>query len=311
MKPVTVPNAFATQTGPIPLSQLDADLQALATAVNDFATYGNYLVDSSATPNLITVTTAGGLSFAYQAGEMLQVKIANTNTATAVSINVNALGNQTIVIPGFTLVGIGQLVAGSIVQLQYDGTNFELMSPGSVWLFGTGSALNPSISFQAYPHTGIYNAGSNAIGFSNAGVASGTIDAFGHWSIPQPQAPGPTLGLTCFSAGSALLLSDGTTLDSFLGFTPAHNLQISGGATHGVEIDANGIQQLLATVAGVQVAGAFGCNGHIAAADTGWGTPTGGPVVPNFPGGTATLAQTSQAVARLIAVAIAYGFLGA
>jgi len=40
---------------------------------------------------------------------------------------------------------------------------------------------------------------------------------------------------------------------------------------------------------------------------TGWGTPTGGTTLSNFPGGTATLAQTSGAVAQIISSLKAFG----
>ena len=43
---------------------------------------------------------------------------------------------------------------------------------------------------------------------------------------------------------------------------------------------------------------------------TGWGVPTGGAVQPSYNGASATLAQTSAAVAQIIAVLIARGFLG-
>jgi len=32
-KPITIPNAFQTQSGPIPLSQLDANFTAVAAAI--------------------------------------------------------------------------------------------------------------------------------------------------------------------------------------------------------------------------------------------------------------------------------------
>lgn len=43
---------------------------------------------------------------------------------------------------------------------------------------------------------------------------------------------------------------------------------------------------------------------------TGWGTPTGAAVIANFPGATATLAQTSSVVAQIIATLKANGIFG-
>jgi hypothetical protein len=43
---------------------------------------------------------------------------------------------------------------------------------------------------------------------------------------------------------------------------------------------------------------------------TGWGTPTGAAAVSNFAGASATLVQTSTAVAQIITALKAYGFFG-
>lgn len=56
---------------------------------------------------------------------------------------------------------------------------------------------------------------------------------------------------------------------------------------------------------------AIGVNGVAPPAQvTGWGTPTGAAVVANFPGASATLVQTSTAVAELIAALKALGLFG-
>lgn len=57
---------------------------------------------------------------------------------------------------------------------------------------------------------------------------------------------------------------------------------------------------------------AVGVNGNAPPAQVaGWGTPTGGAAVSNFPGGgPATLAQCSTAIAEIIAVLKAFGLLG-
>ena len=59
-------------------------------------------------------------------------------------------------------------------------------------------------------------------------------------------------------------------------------------------------------------AGPIGVNGITSppAQSTGWGTPTGGSVANNFAGGSASLAATSAAVAEIIAILTAVGFLG-
>jgi len=58
--------------------------------------------------------------------------------------------------------------------------------------------------------------------------------------------------------------------------------------------------------------GAIGVNGNAPPAQsTGWGTPTGGAVIANFPGATATILQTSEALSQVLTVLKSLGFLGA
>jgi hypothetical protein len=130
-KPITTPFTFQTQPGPIPLSQLDTDFLTAANAINDFATYSNYLTDTSGAPNQITVTIPVGATFSYSAGVKLEVLLANTNTATAVQINASGLGNKAVQNVDGTAPAVGQLIAGMILQLQYNGTVFLLTGAAS------------------------------------------------------------------------------------------------------------------------------------------------------------------------------------
>jgi hypothetical protein len=131
MKPVTITNTFGPQTGPIPLSELDTNFSELSASLNDMGTYSNYVTDLSSSANLITVTTAVGLAFAYSAGMLLQVVLANTNTSTTVNINVNGLGNQLVVTNTGAGPAVGALLANSILLLQYNGTEFVLIADAS------------------------------------------------------------------------------------------------------------------------------------------------------------------------------------
>ena len=120
-------NTFATQSGPIPLAQLDSNISALTTAINNLANFDNYYVDSGAV-NAIAVTVSSPQIVAYTAGLMLQVKVAATNTG-ATTININGLGNVAVVTPNGSAVSAGALVLGGIYQFQYDGTSFQLQTP--------------------------------------------------------------------------------------------------------------------------------------------------------------------------------------
>jgi hypothetical protein len=104
-----------------------------------------------------------------------------------------------------------------------------------------------------------------------------------------------------------------------------HDIQFSGGQLTAAFInDVFGISTNWLTVTGGQAAGItsilfggtsaslLGFYGSAGAAQsTGYGTPTGGAKLINFPGATATLAQTSGALAQLLLDLKAIGLLGA
>lgn len=160
MKPVALPTtSFGSISGTAQLSALDGNFGVLAAAANDLATYSNYFVDSGSA-GALTVTVPSPLTCtAYSAGLLLFVKVAVDNAAQGATINVNGLGAKSITYGGITFGGSagvlpGQLQAGSIVPLMYDGTNFQYL--GSI--FGAGSF------------------GVTATGFTGGGTISGTLD---------------------------------------------------------------------------------------------------------------------------------------
>ena len=127
---ITISNTFATQAGPIPLSQLDTNYSQLVTAFNTLGNFFNYYADSSGSANALVVTVSSPQLVSYAAGLTLFVKVANTNTG-ASTINVNALGAKSITTPAIGALSAGDLIAGAVVQLTYDGTQFQLGSVGS------------------------------------------------------------------------------------------------------------------------------------------------------------------------------------
>jgi hypothetical protein len=84
----------------------------------------NYAVDSGA----VNAYAAAGVTVgAYVAGLRVSVKIANTNTG-ASTLNYGGLGAKSIKLTnGAALVG-GELIAGGLAELEYDGVNFQLLS---------------------------------------------------------------------------------------------------------------------------------------------------------------------------------------
>ena len=126
-RPITIPNVFQNQTGNIPLSQLDTDFSTLATAINDPASYANYAVDSGAVNAYIITLNPAPSTLASMVGVTITFKPLVTNTG-ASTINVNGFGAINIVNTDSSALISGEIVAGNIFQLSYNGTNFILMS---------------------------------------------------------------------------------------------------------------------------------------------------------------------------------------
>jgi|SRR5215469_3525464 len=123
-----VPNIFASEGAGIPnnIPLLDADFADVLSFYNDSAIgWNNYAADTgSANTYLVTLSAAPS---AYIAGMLLSVLIGNGNTG-ASTINVSSLGVKSIVAANGSALTGGELVAGSVVLLQYDGTSFRLVN---------------------------------------------------------------------------------------------------------------------------------------------------------------------------------------
>ncbi len=97
----------------------------------------NYGVDTGAADAY--AVTLSPAPTAYTAGLRVNFTVANTNTGPS-TINVNGLGVKNIVKNGSTPLVVSDLPAGFFAQLQYNGTNFQLLNPGqdSILAFSSG-----------------------------------------------------------------------------------------------------------------------------------------------------------------------------
>src|ERR1700691_3270236 len=130
----TVENAFATDSGNVSALTLDQDFDQPATAFNTLANFSNYFIDSGGA-SAIVVSVASPLIVAYTAGLLLQIQAA-ANSLGATTINVNGMGLQNLVYPGTNAAMLAnQIVAGAVIQVIFDGVNFEYLGP----VFGSGS----------------------------------------------------------------------------------------------------------------------------------------------------------------------------
>ncbi len=110
--------------------QQDADRTSLATAqtnITNQQTGSYHYVVATGSLNAYAVATPA--LAAYAAGNIVRFK-ANFSTTAAATLNVNALGAVAIKKnDGATALGANDIVSGQIVEVEYDGTNFQMLSP--------------------------------------------------------------------------------------------------------------------------------------------------------------------------------------
>lgn len=97
-------------------------------AINDVTTVSNLITVAGTN----TLTGLGSpVIVAYTAGSQYSFLPQNTNTG-AVTINIDTLGAKSITKTGSIALAAGDLVAGSIALIEYDGTQFQLINPATV-----------------------------------------------------------------------------------------------------------------------------------------------------------------------------------
>lgn len=111
-------------------TQAAADLDSGALWTIDELTVGptydeDYVVDTGAA-DAIVITPSPPIP-AYAAGQKFAIKIIATNTGAA-TVNVNGLGAAAIKKDVSSALTAGDLTIGEIAVIQYDGTNFQLLS---------------------------------------------------------------------------------------------------------------------------------------------------------------------------------------
>ena len=138
-----------TPTGNLPMGGYAHTGVADATVRTQYGTAGQiqdsaftYLTSPAGT-NAMTATAALGMS-AYVTGQRFFFVAPATNTG-ACTLNINAIGVKSVTKQGATALVAGDIVSGAVVQVVYDGTQFQLLNPAAVNSFSAGSTgLTPS-----------------------------------------------------------------------------------------------------------------------------------------------------------------------
>ena len=103
-----------------------------------------YLTSVSGT-DTITATAPISMS-AYATGQVFRFIAAGANATTGVTLNINSIGAKNITKNGTTALAIGDIISGSIVEVVYDGTEFQISSLASS-ILGTNNTWTGTNSF--------------------------------------------------------------------------------------------------------------------------------------------------------------------
>lgn len=90
----------------------------------------NFAVDSGSANALVATLTPAPPSLAFLAGAPLRIQAAAANTGAA-TLNVNGLGAVAIVNADGSALTAGQITAGQISEVTYNGTSFNLVGGGA------------------------------------------------------------------------------------------------------------------------------------------------------------------------------------
>lgn len=104
--------------------------------------------DTSSIPNIIEITSTNPPLPALNPGTILEVTIANTNTG-PVEMQIQGSPLYPVTRSDLTQLSPGDLVAGQIATMAFDGTEFQITNyrhlTGEIYFFGQ-AALNPDIN---------------------------------------------------------------------------------------------------------------------------------------------------------------------
>jgi hypothetical protein len=185
----------------------DADLQQVSKAVRSQAM--NYRV-AGGTANALTVSLdPAPSSYAELVGVPLRIKAAAANTGLA-TLNVSSLGTKDILRPGGSALQAGDLQAGQIVEVIYDGTAFQMVSLGSVMVPGNFQVLKtPGTTSFVVPagvtriRARVWGAGGGGGGNTTAAAAgAGGGGGGGYAEGSYAVTPGATITVTVGAGGA-------------------------------------------------------------------------------------------------------------
>jgi hypothetical protein len=223
--------------GPTPSSLQAGDL--LAGQLYSCTYYGgSFYLESTPTPADVqrsrsqVLSSVGGINTiigaltpaltSYEAGQVFRFKAANASTA-AVTLNINDLGAQAVQRYGVALVG-GEIQANDMVEVVYDGTQFQLVNavPNPLFIDRTNSRLGIGTT-----------APSTSLDVSSSASVIASVNRF------SADAPGPFLYFTKSrgtTVGSNSIVQNADSLGALF-FRGANGTAYNDGAIIAAEVD--------------------------------------------------------------------------
>jgi hypothetical protein len=187
---------------------------AAATVRTMYATAGQvqdsaftYLTSPAGT-NTMTAIASLGMS-AYATGQRFFFLAPTTNTG-ACTLNINSIGIKSITKSGTTALVAGDIVSGAIVQVVYDGAEFQILNPIStaVSTFSAGTTgFTPSTATTG----AVTLAGTLAVANGGTGTASPAVVA-GTGITVSGSFPNQTVNAT-ITSGTTQASTSGTSID--------------------------------------------------------------------------------------------------
>lgn len=161
------------------------------------------------TANALTITCNPPLTQLIP-GMPIYIKAASANTG-AVTLNVDGLGTKSITKAGGIALDAGDILAGQIIEVAYDGTNFQLLSAYSLLDYATSTGSANAYVLTLAPALPALVAGrmlTFKANFANTGAATLNVNGLGAKSIKRVSSD---IGAGNIQAGQIVtVIYDGT-----------------------------------------------------------------------------------------------------
>lgn len=188
------------------------DYAAAGQVQNSSLIYGG---TAGGTANALTLDLSPNIT-AYAAGQMFVFEAAADNTSGTVTVNIDGVGAASLKkLDGSANPAIGDIQAGGVYVILYDGAAFQLLNPSTpndhyIAAGGTGDAITLTLvpALPAYVEGAVYNFKATA---TNTGAATININGLGAVNLRKGAAGSTALGAGDITSGGVYsVMHDGT-----------------------------------------------------------------------------------------------------